>query len=276
MKKAVVFYGSMREIELGSKSWHVLGKDVDYFIVTWDVVNAHFTDKSSSYKFDLSKFPVPVKSSIIVNFQKYNESLASSGLTGTGMLYVLYHWSLIRNLPDIHSYDSIIIARPDMFCARLYGIDWEPVIFPGKVTFSGIPEFGVNDWIVTTDLAGLDALYELYYNGMQTKDFLDEFGEYKIIHHYLADKANQNPEKFFFGVPPGGEMLTPMMYLIRPNTPDDWKKISYGPTLAYLLIRHACEYEMLSGSDLGVGKYYNKSPGELAIDAIRSGTDFNL
>ena len=243
MKKAVVFYGSMRELEMGSKSWHILGEDVDYFLVTWgDVVNNHYTDTSGSTRpFDLSMFPLPIKGSITPNFAELNQSLDNVDIPKIGMIYILYHWSLVGLLSEIHTYDKIIIARPDMFCANITGRSWDPKVQPGKVAFSGDPVtsevHGVGDWIITTDPKGLSALYDLYHDAIKTRDFLNESGEAKIIHHYLHEKIKSNPEKFHYG------MEVPVMVLVRPNYPKAWLKMPYGQLLAYLLVRHALEYE---------------------------------
>lgn len=260
MKKAVVFYGSMRELEMGSKSWHILGEDVDYFVVTWgDVVNNHPTDNSgiSSYPCDLSNFPVPIVQSVTPNFAEYNQSLQNTGFrTGFSLFYVLYHWSLIGLLSGIHTYDQIIIARTDMFCSNMFDSKWEPDIRPGKVTFSGNHDC-VNDWIVTTDPAGLSTLYDIYHNCINTRDCLDEFGELKIIHNYLYERVQANPEKFHYGETVNDcidhknvnfvskvSMAMPPTVLIRPNYPKAWLKLPYGPLLAYLLVRHSQKYEI--------------------------------
>jgi hypothetical protein len=291
MKKAVVFYGSMRELEMGSKSWHVLGEDVDYFVVTWgDVVNNHITDNSGipSYPCDLSNFPVPIVKSVTPNFAEYNQSLQNTGLpTGASLLYVLYHWSLIGLLSGIHTYDQIIIARTDMFSANMINSKWEPNIIPGKVTFSGNHDC-VNDWIVTTDPAGLATLYDMYHHCINTRDCLDEFGQLKIIHNYLYERIQANPEKFNYGkdvkISINHEnlnlvakafnfnfevaMAMPPAVLIRPNYPKAWLKIPYGPVLAYLLTRHSQEYEIA----------YNRS-GACADEAamkLLSSTEFKL
>ena len=239
MKKAVVFYGSMRELEMGSKSWHVLGEDVDYFLVTWDIVNNHYTDSILSYPFDPDTFPRPIKGRITSNFDEYNQSLQNIGMSGCGMLYIMYQWSLIKLLPDIHTYDQIIITRTDIFCTRLFGVDWEPTILPGKVTFAG-SDGSINDWLVATDPAGLDALYDLYYGAIHTRDLLDEFNQFKIIHTYLHEKIKANPEKFYHK----GTISLPIMVLVRPNYPKVWLELPHGQLLAYLLIRHASEYEL--------------------------------
>jgi hypothetical protein len=242
MKKAVVFYGSMRELEMGSKTWHVLGEDVDYFAITWDVVNNHYTDNSTilSYPCDLSTFPVSIKKSVTPNFAEYTQSLTNLGLPHDSIIYILYHWSLISLLPDIHTYDQIIIARTDMFSTNAFTAKWNPVIIPGKVTFSGENNC-INDWIVTTDPAGLATLYDIYHNGINTRDFVDEFGKTKIIHSYLYEKIQANPEKFHYG---DTSLVMPPTVLIRPNYPKAWLKLSYGPMLAYLMIRHSQEYEI--------------------------------
>ena len=243
MKKAVVFYGSMRELEMGSKSWHVLGEDVDYFVVTLgDVVTNHLTDNSgiSSYPCDLSNFPVPIVQSVTPNFAEYKQSLQNIGFRNDASLfYILYHWSLIGLLSGIHTYDQIIIARTDMFSANPFDSTWEPIIVPGKVTFFGNHDC-VNDWIVTTDPAGLSTLYDIYHNCINTRDCLDEFGELKIIHSYLYERVQANPEKFNFD----GKVSMPPTVLIRPNYPKAWLKLPYGPLLAYLLVRHSQEYEI--------------------------------
>lgn len=241
MKKAVVFYGSMRELEMGSKSWHILGEDVDYFVVTWDVVNNHLTDKSgiSSYPCDLSTFPVPIKGAVRPNFDEYNQSLTNLGLPKHSITYILYHWSLIGLLPDIHTYDQIIITRTDIFSTNMLESKWEPIIDPGKVTFPGKNNC-VSDWVVTTDPAGLDTLYDIYHTGIATRDLVDELGNIKIIHDYLYEKVQANPEKFHYG---NVGLVMPNTVLIRPNYPKEWLKLSYGPVLAYLVIRHSQEYE---------------------------------
>jgi hypothetical protein len=246
MKKAVVFYGSMRELEMGSKSWHVLGEDVDYFAVTWgDVVNNHQTDAggTSSHPCDLSNFPVPIVKSVTPNFAEYSQSLTNLGLPNDSLIYILYHWSLVSLLSGIHTYDQIIIARTDMFCSNMFDSKWEPDIRPGKVTFSGINDC-VNDWIVTTDPAGLATLYDMYHNGISSRDFLNEFGELKVIHYYLFEKTQANPEKFHYGEEANVFMAMPPSVLIRPNYPKAWLKLPHGPVLAYLLTRHAHEYEL--------------------------------
>jgi hypothetical protein len=252
MKKAVVFFGSMRELEMGSKTWHLLGENVDYFVVTWDVVNNHFTDDSnvSSYPCDLSNFPVPLKGTVRPNFSDYTQYLQNLGLQPNAMypnvmLYVLYHWSLISLLPDIHTYDQIIITRTDMFCVEGSASKWEPNIVPGKVTFIGVDR-SVNDWIVTTDPAGLATLYDIYHTCIDTRGFLDEFGNAKLIHDYLYEKIQANPEKFLFNnVKVADNPTMPPTVLVRPNYPKAWLKLSYGPVLAYLMIRHSQEYENL-------------------------------
>jgi hypothetical protein len=245
MKKAVVFYGSMRELEMGSKSWHILGEDVDYFVVTWeDVVNNHYTDASgiSSYPCDLSNFPVPIRGAVKPNFAEYSQSLTNIGLPNDSLIYVLYHWSLISLLVDIHEYDQIIIARPDMFSMNTLCTKWNPDIRPGKVTFSGNHDC-VNDWVVTTDPAGLATLHDLYYDGVNNRDLVDEFGKPKIIHSYLYEKIKANPEKFHYGESDGVIMPMPPTVLIRPNYPKAWLKLPHGPMLAYLLVRHYHAFE---------------------------------
>lgn len=243
MKKAVVFYGSMRNIELGSKFWKYLGEDVDYFVVTWDVVNPHHSDSIEPYPFEISKFPVPVKASIIVNFQSHVMDLTNMGLTDIGMLHVLYHWSLIKNLPGISSYDAIIVTRTDAIFGKPFGIDWEPHIIPGKVIFTGSDKTtnqGVNDWILVTDPMGLESLHELYHQGINTRDFLDanQLGGYKIIHRYLAEKLIDCPDKFTYIDRP-----IPIGVLVRPGYPKIWETLEAGPLLMYLLVKHWFEYE---------------------------------
>lgn len=240
MKKAVVFYGSMRELALGSKSWHALSEDVDYFLVTWNKVNAHYTDNRSDYPFDISSFPVPVKASIVLDFDEHYQSLLSDkGLFGCGMLYILYHWSLIRELPGISDYDNIIITRTDTANFKLFGEKWIIPNEPGKICITGNDDFGLNDWLLTTDPTGLNVLYDLYHNGMETRDFLRGPNDFKIIHAYLLEKAKANPDKFRYT-----NLRFPVQVLIRPNYPEEWLNLEYGPEFAKLIIRHAEEYEL--------------------------------
>lgn len=241
MKKAVVFYGSMREVEIASKSWHVLGDDVDYFAVTWDMVNTHYTDPRKPYPFEISKFPVPLKSAIVVNFNDYKQSLIELGIpTDSGLLYILYHWSLIRNLPGIFSYETIIITRSDAFYACYHERTWRADYEHGKVAFSGVPEYGINDWLVTCGVKSLDTLHDLYHDAFRTRDFLNERGEYKIIHGYLWDKVKNNPDKYC-------ELLTPLIHLVRPGYPKELAKLEYGPELVYQVIKHSLRYERSFG-----------------------------
>lgn len=237
MKKAVVFYGSMRELEIGSKCWHVLGEDVDYFLVTWDRVNIPKTDPIESYPFDLSSFPVPVKASIIVNYDKHVEDLKNKGIMPAGMLCLMYHWSLIHSLPEISSYDTIIISRTDAASFKLFGHDWNPKVVPGKISIGGNHETGVNDWLLVTDPSGLKILHDLYHNGLSTGDMFDENGQLKIIHSYLLEKIKDNPDQYDF------PFAAPVQVLIRTNYPPEWKTLPYGPDLAKKLIAHAIKFE---------------------------------
>ncbi len=237
MKKAVVFYGSMREFEIASKSWHVLGDDVDYFAVTWDMVNTHYTDSRKSYPFEISKFPVPLKSAIVVNFDEYKQSLVNLGIpTDSGFLYILYHWSLIRNLPGIFSYETIIITRSDAFYSNYFPIKWKADYEYGKVGMSGILEYGINDWLITCGVKSLDTLHDLYHDAFRTRDFLDEKNQYKSIHFYLWDKVKNNPDKYC-------SMKIPVMHLIRPGYPTELLNLDYGPELVYQVIKHSLRYE---------------------------------
>jgi hypothetical protein len=237
MKNAVIFYGSMREVEMGSKSWHVLGDNVDYFVVTWDMVNTHYTDRRKSYPFELTKFPVPVKSAILVNFEAYKQSLIDVGIpTNSGFLYILYHWSLMRNLPGIFSYEKIVITRPDAFFARYHTHPWKLDYECGKVGMSGMAEYGVNDWLLTCGVKSLDTLHDLYHQAYQSRDFLDENGHYKSIHRYLWDKRANNPDKYC-------DFVTPIMHLVRPGYDKELLKLDYGPELVYQMIKHSLRYE---------------------------------
>jgi hypothetical protein len=277
MKKAVVFYGSMRELEMGSKSWHVLGEDVDYFVVTWDKVNTHFSDKNPSYLFDPSTFPVPVKASIIVDYDNYLGQLQWAGLevhSFTSLPYILYHWSLVRSLPNISSYDKIIISRTDILFTTLGRVAWEPTVVPGKITFTGSTDFGISDWMLITDPVGLNTLTDIYTNGIQTKDFLAEGNNFKLIHHYLVEQVNADPEKFFYE-PDRFWPTMPIVTIIRPNSPKVWESLPYGPLLAYLIMRHSFEHEVAAQT----ARSYlptDKTPDELAIDLLGYGTDFDL
>jgi hypothetical protein len=152
-----------------------------------------------------------------------------------------------------------------MFSANMVYSTWEPDIVPGKVTFSG-NNGCINDWIVTTDPAGLATLYDMYHHCINTRDCLDEFGQLKIIHNYLYERIQANPEKFHYGE--DVYMAMPPTVLIRPNYPKAWLKMSYGPVLAYLLTRHSRTYEIA----------YHRS-GACADEAamkLLSGTEFRL
>jgi hypothetical protein len=247
MKKAVVFYGSMRELALGSKSWHVLGENVDYFVVTWDVVNTHHSDPNPPYPFDISTFPVPVKDSIVVNFEQHRQSLIDQNIpTDSGFAYILYHWSLIRDLSEISTYDSIVITRPDVAYFKLCGINFVPTIRPNQVSLSGNDATGINDWLLTTDATGLNILYDLYHQAIQSRDFIGEDGKYnRIIHEYLLEKAQTSTNKFINY----RNVVAPVMVLIRPNYPEAWVNLEYGPEFASLIIKHAMDYEIPYASD---------------------------
>jgi hypothetical protein len=174
---------------------------------------------------------------------------------------------LLNLLADIHEYDQIIIARPDMLSMNMFGTKWKPDMRPGKVTFSGNNDC-VNDWVVTTDPAGIATLHDLYYDGINTRDLVDELGRPKIIHSYLHEKIKANPEKFHYGESDGVFMPMPPTVLIRPNYPKAWLKIPYGPLLAYLLVRHYHVFEQT----------YTDNPAdvdELTIQLLRS-TDFRI
>lgn len=267
MKTAVVFYGSMRELELGSKSWHILGEEVDYFAVTWDIVNKHYSDPNPSYRFDPSTFPVPIQSQIIVNFDKYLESFQSLGIPpyiNVSTIFILYHWSLIRNLPNISSYDKIIISRTDLFLTKRDHNNWEPIVHPGKVTFVGYRGCGVLDWILTTDPAGLEVLHDLYYNAITNKDFLGDAAP-----QYLHNIVNSNPEKFFYDIDNDAGSV-PGAIIIRPNHSADWAQLPYGPVLAFLIMRHSFQFEItVNGMDT------QKTAEEHAIQSILATPNFN-
>lgn len=240
MKTAVVFYGSMRELTLGSKFWKYLAKDADYFVVTWDVVNTHRTDYTKPYPFDVSKFPVPVKSSIIVNYQMHIDNLTNMGIKIDGsLLHILYHWSLIKNLPDISSYNTIIVTRTDIACGKPFGRDWIPRVIPGKTMFIGSESDGVNDWLFVTDPIGLEGLHFLYHNAIATKDFMDDNGYTKIIHSYLVDKIKEFPDKLTFN----GDNFILSPLLIRPHYHKIWETLPASNLLIYLIYRHWLEFE---------------------------------